>query len=240
MTRWLGAPPTTSVLPPCADPVARFARWVASAVPAQGRVLEVGAGGGRVHPLRPIRRAAGHLVAVDPDSRVLEHPWAHQREQATLEEYAARGPEPFDVIHAVYVLEHVAHPAPFLDAALSLLRPGGSFFAITLNARHYFGGTTWLLSRLGAEEPVLRLLTGERGHPHHFRTEYRLNSIGTLGRQAARAGFSEAEVRCYDATANYAWYLPRGVGWFAPTWTRAAYRIGAPSLMGHLEVRLTR
>lgn len=235
-----GLPPTRTVLAPCPDPVARYARWVASAVPPQGRVLEVGAGSGRVHALRPIRRAAGHMVAVDPDPRVLDHPWAHEREQATLEEYAARRPEPFDVVHAVYVLEHVAHPADFLGAASSLLRPGGSFFAITLNARHYFGGATWLLSRLGAEGPVLRLLTGTRGHHHHCRTEYRLNTARTLGRQAARSGFSEAEVRCYDATANYAWYLPRGTGWIASAWTRAAYRIPVPSLMGHLEVRLTR
>lgn len=232
-------PPTTTVLPPCPDPVARYARWVASAVPQQGRVLEVGAGSGRVHPLRPIRHAAGHVVAVDPDPRVLDHPWAHEREQATLEEYAARRPEPFDVVHAVYVLEHVARPADFLDAALTLLRPGGSFFAITLNARHYFGATTWALSRLGVEEPVLRVLTGERGH-HHCRTEYRLNTARTVARQAAHSGFSAAEVRSYDATANYAWYLPRGTRWFAPAWTRAAYRVSAPSLMGHLEVRLTR
>jgi 2-polyprenyl-3-methyl-5-hydroxy-6-metoxy-1,4-benzoquinol methylase len=233
--------PVLSVLSPCADPVARFAGWVASAVPPGGRVLDAGAGSGRTRaPLRRVGRAAGRVVAVDPDEQVLDHPWAQEREQATLEEYAAGRPEPFDVIYAVYVLEHVADPAPFLAAAMTLLRPGGSFFALTLNVRHYFGATTWLLSRLGVEEAVLGMLTGARGHHQHFRTEYRLNSVRTVSHHAALAGFAGTELRCYDATANYAWYLPRGARWIAPTWTRAVYRAATPSLMGHLEVRLTR
>ena len=58
-------------------------------------------------------------------------------------------------------------------------------------------------------------------------------------RACAAAGFEQLEVRCYDATERYQWYLPPGLRWFAPTYTRLAYAVGRPGLMGHLSFRAT-
>jgi 2-polyprenyl-3-methyl-5-hydroxy-6-metoxy-1,4-benzoquinol methylase len=231
-----------AVAPP-RDPVIAFARRVAAHCPPGARVLEVGAGSHHSGSLRPLLARQPHLVAIDPDASVLRNPVARERLVTDVQEYAARGPEPFDVAFAVYVLEHVADPGPFTRACRSLLRPGGSFLALTLNVQHYFGAATWALSRLRVEERVLHRLVGANGHAHqhhHFRTEYRLNSARALARTAESAGFSRLELDCFEATANYAWYLPRGTRWVAPTWTRAVYAAGAPTLMGHLSARLVR
>jgi SAM-dependent methyltransferase len=223
-----------------ADPVPAFTRWVASVCTPGCRVLDVGAGTNASGPLRPILATKPHLVCLDPDASVHDNPMPVERVQATVEEYAARSPEPFDVAFAVYVLEHVAEPEAFLTGCAQLLRPGGSFFALTLNVRHYFGATTWALTRLHLEERTLHRLKGSTGHHHHFPTAYRLNSVRALERSRRAAGFASGEVRAYDATANYAWYLPRGTGWVAPAWSRMAYAVGSPSLMGHLSLRLVR
>jgi 2-polyprenyl-3-methyl-5-hydroxy-6-metoxy-1,4-benzoquinol methylase len=227
--------------PPSEHPVHDFALSVAEACSPGARVLEVGAGTHHSGRLKPVLARRPHLVAIDPDPRVLDDPVADERVVADVQTYAAQRPEPYDVAFAVYVLEHVADPQGFLDACAGLLRPGGSFFALTLNVHHYFGGTTWALSRLHVEERVLHRLHREGAHAHdHCRTEYRLNSVRALRRTAGHAGFADGEIRCFEAPRNYGWYLPRGTGWVAPLWTRAVYAAGLPSLMGHLSVRLVR
>jgi hypothetical protein len=44
----------------------------------------------------------------------------------------------------------------------------------------------------------------------------------------------------WDLPRLYEPYLPEPVKWFAPTWSRAAYALGRPNLMGHLTVRADR
>jgi SAM-dependent methyltransferase len=157
-----------------------------------------------------------------------------------LEEFAASNAGRFDVVLSIYVIEHVSDPAAFAAASARVLRPGGDWFGLTLNVRHYFGGTTWAMSRIGAADWLLHRLEGDRvGHEHHFPPEYRLNSVRALRRVCADAGFSRLEVRCYDATERYRWYLPGGLQWFAPAWTTFAYAVGRPGLMGHLTFRAT-
>jgi SAM-dependent methyltransferase len=159
----------------------------------------------------------------------------------SLEVFAAAHEEEFDLALAVFVLEHVGDPAGFVRACARVLRPGGSLFALTLNVTHYFGAATWALSRVGLSDRVLELMKGHAEvHDHHFPPEYRLNSVRTVQRHLDAAGFHSVEFRCYDASERYQWYLPVGLRWFAPTYTRAAYAVGAPALMGHLAFRAVR
>lgn len=82
---------------------------------------------------------------------------------------------------------------------------------------------------------------GTQPHHHeHFRTEYRLNAVGRISRHLESAGFCSVEFRCYDQTARYAWYLPSGARWFPAAYTRFAYAVGSPQLMGHLSFRAVR
>ena len=155
-----------------------------------------------------------------------------------LEAFAENHGGRFDVVFSVYVLEHVADPDAFVDACAHVLRPGGSWFGLTLNTRQYFGAATWAMSRLHGADWLLHRLKGEAlDHEHHFPTAYRLNSVPVLRRQCERSGFASLEVRCYDATERYQWYLPSSLHWFPPLYTRLAYALDRPELMGHLTFR---
>jgi len=185
-------------------------------------------------------RREPYLVGVDPDAAIERNASLAERHRMPLEAFAADNAGRFDVVLSVYVVEHVTDPAAFAMANARVLRPGGEWFALTLNVRHYFGGITWAMSRMGVSDWLLHRLAGDdQVHEHHFPPAYRMNSLRTLRRTCAAAGFERLEVRCYDATDRYQWYLPRGLGWFAPAYTRFAYAMGRPGLMGHLSFRAT-
>ncbi|WP_167305955.1 class I SAM-dependent methyltransferase [Nocardioides euryhalodurans] len=235
---------TAVVVRPPRGPLGGLARWAATDCRPGSVVLSIGAGENWSGSLRPLLRREPYVVGVDPDAAIERNRSLAERHRTTLEEYASEAEGRFDLAIAIYVLEHVADPAAFTTACARVLKPGGTLFALTPNVEHYFGATTWALSRLGVADRLLEQLHGhDDGHHHHhehFRTEYRLNSMRRLARHLGASGFREVEFRCFDDTARYAWYLPKGVGWFAPAWSRLAYAVGSPHLMGHLSFRAVR
>jgi SAM-dependent methyltransferase len=114
----------------------------------------------------------------------------------------------FDLIAARWVLEHVASPGRFLSEVRRLLRPGGRFVALTVNAGHY---ASWL-SRLAGVLPhrlKQRLVQRLYGRPVHdtFPVRYRLNTPAQLQRHAAEAGLCVAEITGY-ANPDYFRFAP--------------------------------
>ncbi len=215
--------------------VAGFAAWVAQECPQGGRVLNIGAGKNLSGRLRPVRRRAGCLVGIDPDSAIHDNDTLDERHQATLQEYARQDPEPFDLAFSVFVLEHVSDPRTFVDAAARVLRPGGVLMGLTVNKWHYFGLATWAATRTGVSEPLLRRLRpAEQVASYHFATEYRINTIRAVTSHLRHSGFASVEFRCWDLPTLYEPYLPPRVRGFATAYDRWVYRIGSPHLMGHL------
>ena len=228
------------VIPPPPRPVRHFARWVAASTPRGAAVLNVGGGCNASGDFPRIRRRAGLLVVVDPSARVTHNGEADERHQATLEAFSLEHAGRFDVAFAVFVMEHVADPVGFTEAAARVLKPGGVFLALTLNQWHYFGLTTWATSRLGLEEWLLRHVRDPREvDEYHFHTEYRINTIRSVSRHLERAGFSDVDFRMWDLPRAYEPYLPRRLTGLATEWSRAAYRLNRPNLMGHLSFRAT-
>ena len=204
-------------------------------------MLNIGAGQNLSGAMRPLRAKAGHLVGVDPDSTIELNTAVDERHQLSMEEYARTSPEAFDCAVAVFVLEHVSDAPEFLAAVAAVLRPGASFYALTVNKYQYFGLCTLVATRLGVGDWLLeRLIGAERMSGYHFPTEYRLNSVGQVSRRLREAGFTSAEFRCFDKTEMYDWYLPERVRSFAPAYTRFVYRWGSPYLMGNLAFRAIR
>lgn len=239
--RGVTIPATVRVVPPPSHPVREFGRWVARCTPPGSVVVNVGGGCNRSGAHPGVRRRAGRLVTIDPSPQVWLDATADERHQQTLEEYAADRPASADVAFAVYVLEHVTDPAGFAAAAAKVLRPGGSFLALTLNRWHYFGTATKTASVLGVEEWLLRHVRDpDLVQEYHVPTAYRLNSIGTVSRRLADAGFASVDLRMWDLPRLYEPYLPPPARGFATAWNRAAYAVGRPSLMGHLSVRAVR
>jgi SAM-dependent methyltransferase len=231
----------TTIRPAPADPVRHLARWAATACPPHGDVLNVGAGADLSGSLRPLLARRPRLVGVDPDVAIEDNPHLTEWHRTTIEDYAFDHPERFDVVISIFVLEHVEHPAEFARACAQVLRPGGSWFALTLNVHHYFGATTWALSRLHVAEPVLRRLKADQlVHEHHFPTVYRFNSRAKIRQHCGSAGFTDISFQCYDAPGRYQWYLPRLLRWFPPLYSRGAYAMRSPEAMGHLSFRATK
>ena len=226
------------VVPPPKDTVAGFAQWVAESCGSGMRTLNIGAGKNLSGGLRPVTRRMTYMVGVDPDPSIHDNPSLHERHQMSLETFATDHAAEFDIAFAVYVLEHVAAPAAFMAACARVLKPGGSLFALTLNRCQYFGLLTWASTRLGASDWLLaRLKPPDVIAQYHFVTEYRLNSIRKVSRRLEQAGFRAVEFRCYDAPDRYRWYLPSVLHWFPDVYSKAAYVVRRPSLMGHLSFR---
>lgn len=213
-----------------------YSRWIAGCVDGTSRVLNIGAGEGRSESFRAVMRKQPYVVGIDPHETVMSNATLDERYQLTMEDYAATHPERFDVAFSIYVLEHVADPDRFINACASVLKPGGRLFGLTLNRYQYFGFVTWATTRLGVSEAVLkRIKSQDEIDQYHFPTQYRLNTIGTISKHLESAGFSSVEFRCFDQPERYAWYLPKRLSGFSHGYAKAAYRVGRPSLMGHIS-----
>lgn len=228
----------TQVIPAPAHPVRALVRWAAEHCPEGGTVLDVGAGEHASGDLHALARRHAVIVGTDPDHAIEHNTALAERHRLLAEELGAEHDRRYDVVLSIFVLEHVQEPDAFAAACARLLRPGGSWFALTLNVRHYFGATAWATNRLGIQHAVLHRLKGEAAeHDHRFPTRYRLNSRRVVDRVCATAGFDPVEYRLYDAPQRYAWYLPRGVDRLPAVYAAVAYRLGWPGLMGHLTFR---
>jgi ubiquinone/menaquinone biosynthesis C-methylase UbiE len=236
---------TVGISPPApadTDCVRRFARWVAGECQPGDRVLEIGAGAGRrAARLSPVYGRGSSVVGVDPDAAVLNNRLVSERHHMTLEEFSDLHEAEFDVAFAIFVLEHVVHPTAFTQGCARVLKPGGTFLALTMNVYQYFGLITWAMSRMHVADRALERLKGrETMERYHFPTEYRLNSIHRISVELDRAGFSSVEFRCFDQTSRFQWYLPPTLRWFPPMYTKAAYALRAAPLMGHLSFCATK
>ena len=102
------------------------------------RVLDLGCGGGLLS--EPLHRMGADLVSIDASEDGIraakEHAAANGLEMdyrcTTAEELAAAG-EQFDIVVAMEIIEHVADVNVFMDTCAALVKPGGLFFASTLN-----------------------------------------------------------------------------------------------------------
>jgi 2-polyprenyl-6-hydroxyphenyl methylase/3-demethylubiquinone-9 3-methyltransferase len=101
-------------------------------------ILDVGCGGGILS--EPLSRLGADVLGIDPAPGNVEIARAHAEETgaparyraASVEELVAEGAS-FDVVCAMEVVEHVVDPAAFVAKACSLVKPGGLFFAATIN-----------------------------------------------------------------------------------------------------------
>jgi 2-polyprenyl-6-hydroxyphenyl methylase/3-demethylubiquinone-9 3-methyltransferase len=102
------------------------------------RILDIGCGAGLLS--EPLARLGAETTGIDPAAENIAAARAHAVDagvtvdyrDATAEELAGAGAQ-FDVVLAMEVVEHVVDVAAFVSTCASLVRPGGLFFAATLN-----------------------------------------------------------------------------------------------------------
>ena len=112
-------------------------------------VLDIGCGGGfdGDMPLqRRIGAAASRFIGVEPADDITPDPCFHEVHRCLLEQ-APIVPGSVDLAYAVMVAEHVADPAAFMASVARVLRPGGVFWAFTIDARHWSAWASLVLER---------------------------------------------------------------------------------------------
>ena len=123
------------------------------------RVLDIGCGGGLLCEAMAARGA--QVTGIDMAEKSLQVARLHLHEsglqvdyrQITAEAFAAEADGSYDVVTCLEMLEHVPDPGSILQAAASLLQPGGRLLLSTINRNP----KAFALAIVGAEY-LLRLL----------------------------------------------------------------------------------
>lgn len=209
------------------DATQAFLDVVEAALPERGAVLDLGCGDHRA--LARFRTADREVWGADfePHPRLIDAEW--------FRKLAPHGDMPFpdgsfDVVGALWVIEHVVDPKAFLSEVARVLKPGGRFVGLTADARHYVTWITRLLQMLphGVTQRLVERLYGRPPADTHP-TRFRLNTPRQIDRAAQVAGLRPTELRRF-ANPNYFsfwpplrraaivadWLLER----FAPGWGR--------------------
>jgi len=100
------------------------------------RFLDVGCGGGLLS--EPLARLGAHVTALDAVAENIAFAQQHAQEMGLTIHYIHSCVEdfqdqPFDVVTALEILEHVQNPALFIQHCCRLVRPGGLLFFSTIN-----------------------------------------------------------------------------------------------------------
>jgi len=130
---------------------------------------------------------------LEPDASVTPPSGLFQQYRTALMEDADVPADHFHLVYAYMVVEHVADPPAFRRAVHRCLRPGGSFYFITPNKRHYFTRTASFLKRCRLDEVVLKVVRPDASESYHHPVQYRMNSEGRLHRLAAETGFESPQ-----------------------------------------------
>ena len=93
-------------------------------LPAEGKVLEVGAGKAVFAPLAGVERYTG----LEFNDKAIERARADGIVllKESVESHALRNPGLYDAVVSFQVLEHVSSPAAFITACVACLKPGGT------------------------------------------------------------------------------------------------------------------
>lgn len=183
---------------------AEFEALVRSWLRPESCVLDVGCGRGGVMEL--FWRQVALPVGLDPDRRSLqehrtlspippgEGPGAMPRvcgwgERLPFENAA------FDLVLALWVLEHLLEPPRTLTEIARVLRPGGGFLFLTPNALHPLVVANRGSQLLPAVQRALVPRLYGRAQADTFRVHYRANTPDRLRALAGACGFRQVSLR---------------------------------------------
>jgi 2-polyprenyl-6-hydroxyphenyl methylase/3-demethylubiquinone-9 3-methyltransferase len=134
--------------------------WINARAPLAGRkVIDIGCGGGIL--AESMARKGADVTGIDLSEKALKVADLHSLESGVqlrykliaAEQMAAEEAGQYDVVTCMEMLEHVPDPASIVQAAATLVKPGGKVFFSTLNRNP----KAWLFAIVGAEY-LLRML----------------------------------------------------------------------------------
>jgi hypothetical protein len=140
------------------------------------------------------------------------------------------------VAYAIMVLEHLAEPQRFWDKVSAVLAPGGVFWGLTVDSRHWFCRFSRWFDRLGIKDVYLRFLIGRRGQERYenYPVFYRSNSPEQIAPLVSQ--FRSHEFHNFSRVGQCNGYFPAPLRPFVSAWDRRALRKNRPGTL--LAVRV--
>ncbi|PIW60165.1 MAG: hypothetical protein COW13_03930, partial [Candidatus Omnitrophica bacterium CG12_big_fil_rev_8_21_14_0_65_50_5] len=157
-----------------------------SSMPTSGRptLLDIGCGKGFDCDLtlsEEMAKSAGRIIGIEPDPNVRLAPYFTETHQCIFEQ-APLPSSSVDLAWAVMVLEHLERPELFWDKLSQVLKPGGIFWGITVDARHWFVWGSQMMESLRVKDAYLNVVRGTRGVDRYenYPVYYRSNTLKAL------------------------------------------------------------
>ena len=151
--------------------------------------LDIGCGRGfdtDVPLQQSLVRVAGSYIGIEPDTSVTPGDYIKDVRRCLFEQ-AELPPNSVHIGFAIMVLEHLADPQPFWNKLWEVLIPGGVFWGLTVDARHWFCTASTWSQRLGLKQWYLSWLFGGRGTDYYenYPVFYRCNDPKRIAKVAS-------------------------------------------------------
>ncbi len=166
------------------------------------KILDIGCGKGIGNVWQYtelVKEHSNELWGLDPDDTLPDHQNLFTNYQNTILENANLPSDYFDVVYAVYVLEHIQTPTEFFQTINRILKPGGVFVFITPNTRALIGKVSRILGYLKADGFVLKFIRpGERDPHEHYPVVARCNTRDALTKVCDSAHLSSPDLAFFE------------------------------------------
>lgn len=162
-------------------------------------LLDYGAGRGRqfdvpdpgyAQTLQKFQGRVARVIGVDVHEAIRDHPYLDERHVIRAGQVLPIQSGTIDIVIADWVLEHLEHPAQFVEEMERLVRSGGWVCARTVNRWGYVGIGARLLPN-SMHSRLVRMLVPVARSEDVFPTFYRLNSLRDIRRWFSPQGWED-------------------------------------------------
>ena len=205
----------------------------------QPTILDIGCGhgfDGNLALQKELADSAEQFIGIEPDAAMQPGDYFHRIHRNYFED-APLESNSIDIAYAVMVLEHLKRPQQFWDKLHDVLRPGGIFWGLTVDRRHWFCTLSKALDQLRLKELYLNCLLGKRGEDRYenYPVYYRNNT--PLDIASVTGAFARQDCWNFSREGQCAAYFPPPfapvIAWF----DRRAIRTNRPGSLLAIRVQ---
>ncbi len=187
-----------------------FFEMVAADVQPGSTVVDIGCGhgfDGSDELQAKLAAMTGRFIGIEPDTEIALGAHFTETHRALFHQ-APLAEASVDLAYAIMVLEHVSDPAEFFQKLHQVLKPGGVFWGLTVDRRHYFCTISRWMDQLNLKSLYLNVTHGKRGEERYenYPVFYRCNAPEDYERMASQ--FASRETFNFSREGMVDSYLP--------------------------------